>query len=637
MLWAWALLTAVILTSSSTRAFLSPLGAATLRQQHAHSTRVWYYQAEGFGVPSEFTKLQEWKNNLWWELFQQDAALLPSAAAAAAQASATAAAAGSQDRRASMSSLMHPSWIPDLGAWRAAVPEIGNGVAGRGKRSSTLPQQQSGKVSSQQSPPPPSLKSYLNGTALLLEPHVSRIVGNFDAIVNKNGSTKEFKAEDLARVQEAVLIAYLQLWGKVTARSLEDCIKRNRGVATILSELHADAEVVIAGILQEPFDQIKDDEDADYIRSELVRRFGPASVDIAERYHALPKFMARRASYTPEQSENHIQMLVAFLQDYRTLYIRLADRLHTMRTLRTLPLDHSDRRKIAQEALSVYAPLAHKMGIMKVKGELEDLAFRFLNPERVKETRNAQVAANKAYHQAANQIQEIIENDQYLSKQLATYHLTYRIKDQYQLNLKMKRKELKNVSEVRDALGLRIIVDCNQTLSASQTTDQYLRRCEDICYHFVDKLRGLKGWEPCEDGFKDYIKNAKENGYQSLHQYIKNKALGTNVEVQVRTKEMHLQAELGEAAHWFYKDSLYRCDIANSKIYNVAWRSKEQMKEAKSSAQMIGMAQKQVSIAIDRRQYLKLAPPRSHPPLTTTTLLNPHASPSLDLSLTFSF
>ena len=441
--------------------------------------------------------------------------------------------------------------------------------------------------------PPPNLKSYLDGTAVILEPHQSRIRSIYES-VTKRGSSKNFNETMMAHLREGARIAYLQLWGKTTARSLEDSINRARGVAAILGDLHADPEVVIAGILQDSFAQIKDDEDVDFIRAEVVKRCGKVAVQIAEGYNRLPKFMARKAEYTPEQSEDHIQMLVTFIEDYRSLYIRVADRLHTMRFLRSLPLDDTDRKKIAQEALCVYAPLAHKMGIMKLKGELEDLAFRYLNPALFRETKYTQFAASKAYHQAADQILDIIDHDPYLLKQKnhSNYVMTYRIKDKYQLNLKMQRKELKSVKDVRDALGLRIIIITNRT--RNETAEEHKRRAEHMCYYFVDKLRNLSGWVPAENGYKDYIAGVKENGYRSLHQYIKNKALGTNVEVQVRTMEMHMQAELGAASHWYYKDNLYRPEVANSKKYKLAWRSKQQMEEATSPAQLFGMAMAQL-------------------------------------------
>jgi GTP pyrophosphokinase len=109
--------------------------------------------------------------------------------------------------------------------------------------------------------------------------------------------------------------------------------------------------------------------------------FGEGVMALGRAYAKLPRFLSRRAVYTQMQSENHIQMIVASVEDYRVLYMRLAECLHTMRVLRSLPLGEGSRQKIAQEALHVYAPLAHKMGMGKIKGELQDLAFRVLEPE----------------------------------------------------------------------------------------------------------------------------------------------------------------------------------------------------------------------------------------------------------------
>jgi len=269
----------------------------------------------------------------------------------------------------------------------------------------------------------------------------------------------------------------------------------------------------------------------------------------------------------------------------------LADRVHTLRVLRTLPLDDKERIKIAQEAINVYAPLAHKMSMMKIKGELEDLAFRVLDPKMFQKTRYTQTAANKAYHDAADIIQDVIAKDEYLASQNTTYRLTYRIKDKYQLALKARRKNLKSFGEVRDALGLRIIT--STTRNKHESEEAFKQRCNEICYYIVDCLKKLPGWETVPDGFKDFIAGTKTNGYQSLHQYIKNTALGTNVEVQVRTKEMHVIAELGDAAHWHYKDQIYRPEVANSKAYRLAWRSDAQSK-VKSPAELIGMAKSQL-------------------------------------------
>ena len=345
----------------------------------------------------------------------------------------------------------------------------------------------------------------------------------------------------------------------------------------------------------------EDEEDKEHldemvaIRGAMEKRFGTDVMTLGHAYCKLPKFMSKRAVYSLKQSENHIQMLVVSAEDYRALYMRLAERLHTMRVLRSLPLGQEDLRKIAQEALHVYAPLAHKMGIMKVKGELEDLAFRVLDPEMFQRTRYTQIAANKAFHDAANAVQEAVSNDPILKEHNVTYRLNYRIKDKYQLSLKMKMKGLSNPNDVRDALGLRIILEHPKTIG--QSKESHDERGRILTYHVVNLLRKMNGWVADTDaaGFKDYILNRKENGYESLHQYIKHLSLGTSVEVQVRTKSMHMNAELGSSAHWYYKDLIYRKAVADSKIYRIAWRSEAQScGKCRSPAEMLGYAKQQL-------------------------------------------
>jgi len=454
------------------------------------------------------------------------------------------------------------SWqLPDVSAWRALVSATDE--------------------------EPPTLSAYIYGTIEINNAHLHKINELWDAI-RKKGSMRHLSDEDSSRVIEALRVAYVALYGKVTQRSLESMILRVKGTAAVLGELKADVTVVIAAILSEVVAELGD---SSSIKKQLEFRFGKDALDVAEKYSKLPKFMARKALYTPMQSEYHIQMLVSSAEDYRTLYVRIADRLHTMRILRSLPLDSAEMKKIAQEALHVYAPLAHKMGIMKVKGELEDLAFRVLDPEMFQKSRYTQIAANKAFQEAAEQIQELLLTDQTMAENKATCRLTYRIKDKYQLYLKMTRKGLKSPSEVRDALGLRIIIE--NPIRSDETTEMREARGEKLCYHMIGKIRSMDGWSPSPSGFKDYIAGVKENGYKSLHQYIKNKALGTNVEVQVRTKEMHRVAELGVAAHWYYKDQIYRPEVASSKLYRIAWRSQQQA-NAKSPAELIGMAKQQL-------------------------------------------
>jgi GTP pyrophosphokinase len=139
---------------------------------------------------------------------------------------------------------------------------------------------------------------------------------------------------------------------------------------------------------------------------------------------------------------------------------------------------------------------------------------------------------------------------------------------------------------------MRVILDVPRL--EGESDEAFSARGEAACYHVVSRIRAMSGWAPSTGGFKDYILAKKGNGYSSLHQYMHNQALDTHLEVQVRTRDMHVQAELGEAAHWNYKDTLYRPEIANSKYYKIAWRSKEQA-HARSAAELIGLAKKQLN------------------------------------------
>ena len=390
--------------------------------------------------------------------------------------------------------------------------------------------------------PPQMLDEYLNGAETVLsEAHESQVQRLWASL--RNRVAKYLPESDMARVVEALRVAYVALWGKQTARSLEVSINRALGTAAVLGELKGDVNVILAGILCDVLAHIASDPSLMNVeaRRQLRLRFSDEVVELCDKYNRLPVFMSKKADYTPLQSENQLQMLVAVAEDYHSLYIRLADRLHTLRQLRSLPLSDTERVKLAQEALNVYAPLAHRMGVMKVKGELEDLAFKVLDPVMFQQTKYTQTAANKAYYEAFDAVKRIVEADPYLKSQGATFRLTHRIKDKYQLYLKMQRKNLPSLGDVRDALGLRIIVDYARIKGEGESEESYAERGNAICYHLIRELRGLSEWAPAEHGFKDYVKSPKHNGYRSLHQYMRHVAFGTNVEIQVRTRAMHVQ------------------------------------------------------------------------------------------------
>ena len=205
--------------------------------------------------------------------------------------------------------------------------------------------------------------------------------------------------------------------------------------------------------------------------------------------------------------------------------------------------------------------------------------------------KRTQVAAFQAFDQASQDIENLLKNDELMLSHGARYRLTHRIKDKYQLFCKMHRKQLSSPSEVRDSLGLRVILDVPKRFN--ETDEQQHKRSNMLIYHIVSNIQALSGWTPLVNGLKDYVAEKKDNGYQSIHQYIKNIRLQSHVEVQVRTKEMHLTAELGNAAHWYYKDKIYRPAVVESRAYKTAWRSQYQM-NAQSPAELIGMAQSQI-------------------------------------------
>lgn len=470
------------------------------------------------------------------------------------------------NNRKQIPTVLKSNFLPSIGAWREITP-----------------------AEEDDQKAPPSLAAYLSDISILSARYEEEIEELWNKYVDK-GTLLYLKEGELNLLREAFSIAYIALWGKKTQRTLEVSINRAAGTAVALGEMNADIDVILAGILQDAFSECNLSDNAtlkDYINN----RFGKVVLDIVQKYNKLPKFKAMTEDYTPMQSENKIQMLIAFAEDYRTLYIRLADRLHTMREVRELPLDDFEINKIALEALHVYAPLAHKMGVMKLKEELETRAFSIIDRPMYMRTKVTRLAANKAYHDVFDILSNIVKNDQFLQEQNSTILITYRIKSNYQLYLKMKRKNLNSLSEVRDALGIRLIIDSPK--QGHESADDYEERCHRLCYHVLNHLNSLDGWKPADNGFKDYIKHRKRNGYQSIHQYIRNDILRANVEVQIRTKKMHMDAELGEAAHWYYKDLIYRSEVADTKLYKRAWRSDQQIK-AKSPAELIGIAKQQL-------------------------------------------
>ncbi|MFP4373373.1 MAG: RelA/SpoT family protein [Spirochaetaceae bacterium] len=314
-----------------------------------------------------------------------------------------------------------------------------------------------------------------------------------------------------------------------TSRTLHEGQLRDSGepyfihplqVADILLDLNLDASTVAAALLHDVL------EDTAMTRQDLRREFGR---DVDALVNGVTKIATVKAqNKNVQETETIRKMLLAMVKDIRVILIKLADKLHNMRTL-----EHKDekrRREIAQETLDIYAPLAGRLGISWLKDELEDLSLKHLNPESYNQIR-AFVRQKK--RDRADYLQRV-KNAIYKKAAEAGLDIEVdaRAKHFYSIYEKMKRRN-KSLDEIYDSLGIRI-------LAADETA----------CYTILGLVHRL--WPPIEGRFKDYIAMPKANRYQSLHTTVLSYG-GKMLEIQIRTFEMHRTAEYGVAAHWLYK------------------------------------------------------------------------------------
>lgn len=292
-------------------------------------------------------------------------------------------------------------------------------------------------------------------------------------------------------------------------------------VANILAELKLDVVTVTAGLLHDVL------EDTLIPPEEVRRQFGDEVYQLVDGVTKIAHVYL--TSSHQKQAENFRKMLLAMVSDIRVLFVKLADRLHNMRTLQYLSPDR--RERISLETLEIYAPLAHRLGMAKIRGELEDLAFSFLDPVAFQNT-VAQIETRRAVNQDFIQ-----EAERSIARELAEHNiparLESRIKRIYGVYTKMKRQRI-SIDEVFDFIAIRVITD-----SVSN------------CYTILGILHNL--WKPVPGRIKDYIAIPRPNLYQSLHTSVIGKN-GQPFEIQIRTHEMHRIAEEGIAAHWKYKE-----------------------------------------------------------------------------------
>jgi guanosine-3',5'-bis(diphosphate) 3'-pyrophosphohydrolase len=326
--------------------------------------------------------------------------------------------------------------------------------------------------------------------------------------------------DDLELVRRAYEYSQKNHAGQLRA-SGEPYLVHPLGVAQVLAEMKMDAVAIAAGLLHDSV------EDTSVTIVDIRQEFGEQVAHIVEGVTKISQIDF--ATREEQQAENLRKMMLAMVDDIRVVLIKLADRLHNMRTLEHLTPER--QQKIAKETLEIYGPIAHRLGMGKIRGELEDLGFRYLDPLTYEQVRDAVEARRKKGEQFLARVEQTLRDK--LKEAGITAEVESRIKRLFSIHKKLVRQKI-SVDQVYDLYAMRVITKSLQD-----------------CYGVLGIVHNV--WRPVPGRIKDFIAMPRPNFYQSLHTSVITED-GTPFEVQIRTEEMHRMAEEGIAAHWKYKD-----------------------------------------------------------------------------------
>ena len=359
--------------------------------------------------------------------------------------------------------------------------------------------------------------------------------------------------EQVQRVRRAYQVGAAAHHGQ-TRKSGEPYITHPLAVAGLLAEMGMDVETLCAAILHDAL------EDTPLERSAIEAEFGEPVAELVDGVTKLDKLQFRDRQEAA--AESFRKMLLAMARDLRVILIKLADRLHNMRTLDAM--SHDARRRIARETLDIYAPIAQRLGMNKIKAELQDLGFKALHPLR------HAVLAKRIQAQPVLRREAMAKIEAALAQKLAheglPNRLVGRVKSPFSIYMKMK-SENKTLDQVMDVFGFRVVVP-----SVMQ------------CYHALGAVHSL--YKPLDARFRDFIAIPKANGYQSLHTVLFS-PFGSPIEVQIRTDDMDLVAERGIAAHWVYKNTGSSPSSAQSRAHSWLTNLLESQQFAGSSLEFL--------------------------------------------------